>query len=131
MWLRVSLVSKESVDLKKQADWRSSCPPCGWHPLVAAWRSAPDCLPLPFRYETADPYTDPYAASWMGIPNTAGPCTESLPPLLPAGHPAPCHVALSELAVSDSLRATRVMGAALLWASHELQGARSVPERRY
>lgn len=55
---------------------------------------------------------------------------------LPAGNPAPCHVALTELAASGSLRAVQMMGAALLWASREPQVAggchsfRGAPERR-
>lgn len=117
VWPRASLVSKESAVSKKQADWGSSCPPCGCHSLGAAGRGAPACLPLPFHYATADPNTDPYAASWMGFPNTAGHCRESLPPLLPAGNPAPCHVVLSERAASGSRPESQRMSAALLQAS--------------
>ena len=41
----------------------------------------------------------------------------------PAGNPAPCHVALTELAASGSRRATQMMGAALLWATRGPQVA--------
>lgn len=58
-----------------------------------------------------------------GVPEHSRTLQQELTSSLPAGNPAPCHVVLTELAASGSLWATQMMGAALLWATRELQGA--------
>lgn len=120
VWPRVSLVSKESVDLKKRGRLEEQLPSL-WMASVGGCVERSSGLP-PITISLRDSRSIHRSIRCLldGVSRHSRTCGESLPPLLPAGNSAPCHVALSELAASGSLPAAQMMGAALLWATRAL-----------